>query len=125
MKQHCTAVQRRVIPIIPRWAHNSLKDNAGSNRSRIAKAFKRVGIAADHGGFELKEFLAGKLREAGYEVSDFGDRQLKPDDDYPDFVIPWPGRLPPGRWIAASASAAVGSARPSPRTKWQGSSGLD
>jgi ribose 5-phosphate isomerase B len=54
----------------------------------LPKAFKRVGIAADHGGFELKEFLAGKLREAGYEVSDFGDRQLKPDDDYPDFVIP-------------------------------------
>jgi ribose 5-phosphate isomerase B len=48
----------------------------------------RVGIAADHGGFELKQFLAGKLREAGYHVADFGDRQLKPDDDYPDFVIP-------------------------------------
>ena len=54
----------------------------------LPKAFKRVGIAADHGGFELKEFLAGKLREAGYEVTDFGDRQLKSDDDYPDFVIP-------------------------------------
>ena len=54
----------------------------------LPKTLKRVGIAADHGGFELKEFLAGKLREAGYEVSDFGDRQLKPDDDYPDFVIP-------------------------------------
>jgi ribose 5-phosphate isomerase B len=49
---------------------------------------KRVGLAADHGGFELKEFLAGKLREAGFIVTDFGDRQLKSDDDYPDFVIP-------------------------------------
>ena len=49
---------------------------------------KSIGIAADHGGFELKEFLAGKLREAGHEVTDFGDHQLKPDDDYPDFVIP-------------------------------------
>ena len=29
---------------------------------------KRIGIAADHGGFELKEYLAGKLREARYEV---------------------------------------------------------
>jgi len=54
----------------------------------LPKPLKRVGIAADHGGFELKEFLAGKLREAGYEVTDFGDRQLKADDDYPDFVIP-------------------------------------
>ena len=54
----------------------------------LSKTLKRVGIAADHGGFELKEFLAGKLREAGYEVSDFGDRQLKSDDDYPDYIIP-------------------------------------
>jgi ribose 5-phosphate isomerase B len=49
---------------------------------------KRIGIAADHGGFELKEYLAGKLREARYEVVDFGDSQPKPDDDYPDFVVP-------------------------------------
>ena len=52
------------------------------------KPLKRVGIAADHGGFELKEFLAEKLREAGFEVTDFGDRQLKCDDDYSDFIIP-------------------------------------
>jgi len=54
----------------------------------LPKTLKRVGIAADHGGFELKQFLAGKLRAAGYEVTDFGDRQLKSDDDYPDFIIP-------------------------------------
>ena len=49
---------------------------------------KRIGMAADHGGFELKEYLAAKLREARYEVVDFGDSQPKPDDDYPDFVVP-------------------------------------
>jgi ribose 5-phosphate isomerase B len=54
----------------------------------LSLKIQRVGIAADHGGFELKEFLAAKLREAGFEVTDFGDRQLKLDDDYPDFVIP-------------------------------------
>jgi len=48
----------------------------------------RVGIAADHGGFELKEQLIGKLREDGHEVVDFGDLQPNPDDDYPDFVLP-------------------------------------
>jgi ribose 5-phosphate isomerase B len=48
----------------------------------------RVGIATDHGGFELKEKLAAKLRAAGNEVVDFGAREMKPDDDYPDFVIP-------------------------------------
>ena len=49
---------------------------------------KRIGVAADHGGFELKDYLAGMLREAHYEVVDFGDGQPKPDDDYPDFVVP-------------------------------------
>jgi len=49
---------------------------------------KPVGIASDHGGYELKEHLLKMLREAGHEVIDFGDGQPKVDDDYPDFVIP-------------------------------------
>jgi ribose 5-phosphate isomerase B len=49
---------------------------------------KRIGIAADHGGFELRKYLAAMLCEAGYEVSDFGDLQQEPSDDYPDFVVP-------------------------------------
>jgi ribose 5-phosphate isomerase B len=48
----------------------------------------RIGIATDHGGFELKEKLAARLREAGHEITDFGAHQLTPGDDYPDFVIP-------------------------------------
>ena len=56
--------------------------------SILTKPLKRVGVATDHGGFDLKEFPAGKLREAGYQVTDFGDRQLKSDDDYPDIIIP-------------------------------------
>ena len=49
---------------------------------------KRIGIAADHEGYQLKEELARMLREANNEVIDFGDRQLNLDDDYPDFVVP-------------------------------------
>ena len=48
----------------------------------------RVGIAADHGGFELKEQVAKVLRAAGYEVVDFGAHTLIPTDDYPDFIEP-------------------------------------
>ena len=48
----------------------------------------RIGIAADHGGFAMKEQLAGALAEAGHEVADFGARAFDPGDDYPDFVIP-------------------------------------
>jgi ribose 5-phosphate isomerase B len=47
----------------------------------------RVGIAADHGGFELKHLLSGRLHEAGYAVSDYGDHRARPDDDYPDFIV--------------------------------------
>ncbi len=48
----------------------------------------RVGIATDHGGFGLKEELVAQLRGAGHEVVDLGAHNLKPDDDYPDYVIP-------------------------------------
>ena len=48
----------------------------------------RIGIASDHGGFQLKQQVASRLRDAGHDVTDFGAYQLKPDDDYPDFVIP-------------------------------------
>lgn len=47
-----------------------------------------LGIATDHGGFELKEKLAERLRSAGHEVTDFGAHTLDSNDDYPDFVIP-------------------------------------
>ncbi len=48
----------------------------------------RIGIAADHGGFELKEYLLSRLREEGYEVIDFGNTVLNSEDDYPDYVVP-------------------------------------
>ena len=48
----------------------------------------KIGIAADHGGFVLKEEIAESLRGSGHEVVDFGAYQLTPGDDSPDFVIP-------------------------------------
>jgi ribose 5-phosphate isomerase B len=48
----------------------------------------RVGIATDHGGFELKEDLKSWLSGMGHVVVDIGARELTPGDDYPDFVIP-------------------------------------
>lgn len=49
---------------------------------------RRIGVASDHGGLELKEYLVHRLRESGYAVRDYGDVQPDPDDDYPDFVVP-------------------------------------
>ncbi|HWU37954.1 MAG TPA: RpiB/LacA/LacB family sugar-phosphate isomerase, partial [Candidatus Acidoferrum sp.] len=48
----------------------------------------RVGIAADHAGYAMKEELVTRLREAGHEVIDFGANSLDTGDDYPDFVTP-------------------------------------
>lgn len=48
----------------------------------------RIGIAADHGGYELKSKLIKALRESGRDVVDFGADKLTENDDYPDFVLP-------------------------------------
>lgn len=47
-----------------------------------------VGLAADHGGFKLKQQLGEVLVSSGHEVRDFGAGSLEPDDDYPDYVVP-------------------------------------
>ncbi len=54
----------------------------------LTRRRQRVGVAADHGGYELKEHLVRMLREAGHEVIGFGDQEPRKDDDYPDFVVP-------------------------------------
>lgn len=69
----------------------------------------RVGIAADHGGFEMKMCLTTALKAAGYEVVDFGAHELVTGDDYPDFVVPWPGRWQAVRSLGAWPSVAAGS----------------
>lgn len=58
------------------------KNGTGLENQRL------IGIAADHGGFELKQYLVAALHEAGCQVIDFGSKDLEPDDDYPDYVLP-------------------------------------
>lgn len=48
----------------------------------------KIGIATDHGGFELKQQILPFLRSLGHEVSDFGAYELDNQDDYPDYVLP-------------------------------------
>ena len=48
----------------------------------------KVHLAADHGGFELKEKIKGWLGEWGHEATDHGAFRLDQADDYPDFVMP-------------------------------------
>jgi ribose 5-phosphate isomerase B len=48
----------------------------------------KIGIAADHGGFELKQIIHTYLLSLNYGVTDFGAHQKDDQDDYPDYVIP-------------------------------------
>jgi ribose 5-phosphate isomerase B len=45
----------------------------------------RIGIAANHGEFELKVQLTAALKANGYEVANFGAYELVTGDDYPDY----------------------------------------
>ena len=45
----------------------------------------KIGLASDHGGFELKETLKKFLTEKKYEIIDYGSTVYDPKDDYPDF----------------------------------------
>ena len=53
----------------------------------------KVFIASDHAGFSLKTTLVEYLREQGHEVTDMGAHELRPDDDYPDFIAPCASRV--------------------------------
>jgi RpiB/LacA/LacB family sugar-phosphate isomerase len=48
----------------------------------------KIGIAADHGGYEMKQKIYILLNAKGHQVVDFGNLQYERDDDYPDFAIP-------------------------------------
>ncbi|WP_295650473.1 RpiB/LacA/LacB family sugar-phosphate isomerase [uncultured Mucilaginibacter sp.] len=48
----------------------------------------KIGIASDHGGYELKEIIHPFLTSLGHDVVDFGPDHLDNADDYPDYVIP-------------------------------------
>ena len=44
-------------------------------------------LAADHGGFELKNHLKQFLEARGYQIEDLGPHTLEPLDDYPDYAF--------------------------------------
>jgi len=65
-----------------------MERNKENESLQQAENLMLIGVAADHGGFELKEQLKAALKTAGYKVLDFGASELVKEDDYPDFVVP-------------------------------------
>jgi ribose 5-phosphate isomerase B len=49
---------------------------------------KKVFLASDHAGFELKEALIPFLTERGYEIDDLGPHTFDKNDDYPLTIGP-------------------------------------
>ncbi len=45
-----------------------------------------VVVAADHGGFALKQALVPLLQGDGHKVIDLGAKEFVQDDDYPDYA---------------------------------------
>ena len=49
---------------------------------------RKILIATDHAGFELKNEIVQHLEKKGYDVEDFGANTYDKNDDYPDFIKP-------------------------------------
>lgn len=54
----------------------------------MSKVLRKIGICADHGGFELKERMKSFFVENQFEPIDYGAMKLDNTDDFPDYVIP-------------------------------------
>ncbi len=54
---------------------------------------KKILLASDHAGFELKEEIQKYLIDEGYKVEDIGALFYEPTDDYPDFIRPLAERI--------------------------------
>jgi len=46
----------------------------------------KIYLGADHQGFAMKEQIFAYLAKRGYEVEDVGDKEMNPEDDFPQFA---------------------------------------
>lgn len=46
----------------------------------------KIYLGADHQGFAMKENVFAYLAKHGYDVQDVGDKEVDPNDDFPEFA---------------------------------------
>ena len=99
-EEEVRAVVRRVVADMSPSDHST---GAAAGGDEIA-------IGADHGGFALKQKLAGYLRERGYRVNDCGTDSGEAVD-YPDFARAVAQAVAGGasRWGIVVDGAGIGS----------------
>ncbi len=71
---------------------------------------RSVAIGADHGGYRLKEYLAFRLKEAGWDIVDCGT-DSEDSVDYPEFAHAVAMKVAAGecRWGIVVDGAGIGS----------------
>ena len=79
----------------------------------------KIGIASDHAGYEMKEFLTGYLASKGYEVFDFGCDSPE-SCDYPDYAHPLANALEAGEFPRAIGICGSGEGMAITLNKHQG-----
>ena len=75
-----------------------------SRRQSKAKLF-RIGIAADHGGFELRKKLSQRIQKAGHVIIDFGNDRLGFEYRVTETILEYasgPIKAPFIEWLGAS-----------------------
>lgn len=78
-----------------------------------------VGMASDHAGYELKEYLKNLLKEKGYEVKDFGTNSPE-SMDYPDTAHPLAEAVEKGEAAFGVAMCGTGNGISMTLNKHQG-----
>ena len=79
----------------------------------------KIGIACDHAGYEMKEFLVGYLGAMGYEVLDFGAHSPE-SVDYPDYAHPLAEAIEAGELTQGVALCGSGEGMAMTLNKHQG-----
>lgn len=46
----------------------------------------KIFLGSDHNGFAMKEKVFAYLAKRGYDIEDVGDKELDPEDDFPQFA---------------------------------------
>jgi RpiB/LacA/LacB family sugar-phosphate isomerase len=69
----------------PETTSSSSEPDPSSGKLEQKNRSRRIAIAADHGGYSLKENLKPYLQQQGYQVDDCGTHSTE-SVDYPDFA---------------------------------------
>jgi ribose 5-phosphate isomerase B len=104
-------VERILDGVVSRGEHETSPGPVPDTAPDSTQSGSGIAMGADHGGYPLKERIAFKLREAGWDVTDCGT-DSHDAVDYPDFAHAVAEKVASGecRWGIVIDGAGIGSA---------------